>query len=70
MAEPFTSPREAAQRLLKAAWHGDTEMTPKAGQFLGQLSISDEPLSERQAAWIDKLLVRASLPPLANGGRP
>jgi hypothetical protein len=64
MAEVFHTPKAAALALLNA----DTRQTRKAGSFLGQLVVDPTPLSEAQRAWIDTLLERAELPPLASGG--
>lgn len=61
---PFPSQREAALALL----NGDTRLTRKAGQFLGQLAVDKAPMSEAQADWLAKLLERAGLPPVAAGG--
>lgn len=36
----------------------------KEGQFLGGQAFDPGPLSERQSGWLDKLLVKAGLPPL------
>ncbi len=59
-------PERAAALLLLTA-HADT-LTPKGGQFLGQIAVSEKPLTERQAGWMAAMLERAGLPPLANGG--
>lgn len=59
------TPRQAALSLLTNHAEG---LTPKAGQFLGQMAVTANPLSEKQAGWLAKLLERAGLPPLANGG--
>jgi hypothetical protein len=67
MTEPvFAAHRQAALALL----NGDSSLTRKAGQFLGQLAVDPSPMSERQAAWLAKLLERANLPPLAGGEAP
>ncbi len=59
-------PERAAALLLLTA-HADT-LTPKGGQFLGQIAVSENPLTEKQAKWLAAMLERAGLPPLANGG--
>jgi hypothetical protein len=64
MAIPFTDPRQAALALLNS----NQRLSRKAGSFLGQLVVDDMPMTEKQAAWLDKLLYRAGLPPLDNGG--
>ncbi len=57
--------REAALALLNH--HADT-LNHRAGQFLGQIAVSANPLTDKQAGWLAKLLERAGLPPLADGG--
>ena len=61
---PFTDHRAAALALL----NGTSRLSRKAGQFLGQLVVDPSPMSEAQADWLAKLLARAGLPPLAEGG--
>lgn len=61
---PFADHRAAALALL----NGGYRLSRKAGQFLGQLAVDCTPLSAAQAEWLRKLLDRAGLPPLANGG--
>ncbi len=61
---PFPDHRQAALALLS----GHHSLSRKAGQFLGQLAVDSSPLSEAQANWLAKLLDRAELPPLAQGG--
>lgn len=61
---PFLNHREAALALL----NGNYRLSRKAGQFLGQLAVDPTPISEAQADWLGKLLNRAGLPPLAEGG--
>ncbi len=56
--------REAALALLND--HADT-LSGKAGQFCGQIAVSENPLTEKQAGWLAKLLERAGLPPLDDG---
>lgn len=57
----FENHRAAALALLTS----DARLTRKAGQFLGQLAVDPMPLSESQRDWIETLLDRAGLPPLA-----
>ena len=61
---PFSNHRQAALALL----NGNNRLSRKAGQFLGQIAVDSSPLSEAQAGWLAKLLARAELPPLAEGG--
>lgn len=61
---PFTTHREAALALLNST----VRLTRKAGSFLGQLVADPSPLSEAQTDWLGKLLEKAGLPPLAEGG--
>jgi len=61
---PFPDHRQAALCLL----NGSPRLSRKAGQFLGQLVVDSSPMSEAQADWLAKLLVRAGLPSLAEGG--
>ena len=61
---PFPDHRQAALALL----NGTSRLSRKAGQFLGQLAVDSTPMSEAQANWLAKLLDRAGLPPMAEGG--
>lgn len=60
----FSDHRAAALALL----NGSSRLSRKAGQFLGQLAVDPTPMSEAQADWLGKLLDRAGLPPMAEGG--
>ena len=60
----FSDHRAAALAVL----NGNQRLSRKAGQFLGQLAVDSAPMSEAQADWLAKLLERAGLPPLADGG--
>jgi hypothetical protein len=60
----FPDHRQAALTLL----NGNHRLTLKAGRFLGQLAVDPSPMSAAQAEWLAKLLDRAELPPLAEGG--
>jgi hypothetical protein len=64
MTEAFPNNRAAALALLNS----DNRQTRKAGQFLGQLAVDPAPLTPSQANWLQKLLDRAGLPPVAGGG--
>lgn len=61
---PFPDHQAAALALL----NGNHRLSRKAGQFLGQLAVDPTPMSEAQADWLAKLLERAGLPPMAEGG--
>ena len=60
----FTTHRVAALALL----YGNYRLSRKAGQFLGQLAVDPSPMSEAQADWLAKLLIKAGLPQMAEGG--
>lgn len=64
MGKPFPQHRAAALALLNC----DSRLTRKAGSFLGQICVDETPLSEAQRGWLEALLDRAGLPPLAGGG--
>ena len=61
---PFPNHRQAALALL----NGNHRLSRKAGQFMGQLAVDLSPMSEAQANWLAKLLVKHGLPPLAGEG--
>lgn len=61
-ANPFRNHREAALALL----NGGSNLTWKAGSFLGQLVVTPErPPTDKQRDWLATLLDRAGLPPLS-----
>lgn len=60
----FPNHRSAALALLNSG----ARLSRKAGQFLGQIAVDPTALSEAQSNWLDKLLEKAGLPPLATGG--
>lgn len=62
---PFPNHRTAALALLSQC----TELPHKAAGFLGHVCVAPI-LSDRQRAWLVKLLERYGLPPLAEGGAP
>jgi len=65
MAErSYPDHRQAALALL----NGNHRVSRKAGQFLGQLAVDTTPMSAAQADWLAKLLDRAGLPQMAEGG--
>lgn len=49
--------------LLDAHQKGETNLTRKAGSFLGQCITDPAPLTDRQAEWLAQLLERAGLRP-------
>lgn len=61
---PFPDQQAAALALL----NGTSRLSRKAGQFLGQLVVDPSPMTGPQAEWLAKLLDRAGLPPVAEGG--
>ena len=62
--QSFTHHRAAALALLNSG----IVLTRKAGSFLGQLVTDATPMTAAQRDWLGKLLERASLPPLGDGG--
>ena len=62
--QPITHHRVAALALLNSGM----ALTRKARSFLGQLVADATPMTAAQRDWLGKLLERASLPPLADGG--
>ena len=60
----FLTHRQAALALLASG----KRLSRKAGQFLGQLAVDLTRMSEAQSPWLAKLLERADLPPLSDGG--
>ena len=60
------TPANAALALLSA---NSPPLTRKAGAFLGQLITDLQPLTDKQAGWLAKLLERASLPPVSQEGK-
>lgn len=63
MSAPFINHRDAALAILASG----TEIGWRAGQFCGGIMFN-EVLTERQAKWLAALLIKADLPPLADGG--
>ncbi len=60
MTKPFATHRDAALALLDLG----QGLSRQAGSFLGQLAVDPLPMSDKQGAWLAKLLVRGDLPPL------
>ncbi|MEH3046185.1 hypothetical protein [Sphingomonas adhaesiva] len=67
MAEPFRTVKSAARALID---HPQPDLNRRSGSFIGQLLFDSdaEDLSERQARWLQDLLKKHGLPPLADGG--
>ncbi len=63
MGKPFPHHRPAALALL----NGHPDLDHKTAGFLGHVCVAPA-LSERQRAWLDRLLDRHGQPPLADGG--
>lgn len=58
-----------AWALFEAHRSGTAPLTQKAGSFVGQIAVDPaQPLSEKQQRWLGKLVERAGLSPLADGG--
>lgn len=63
MTKPFTSHRDAALALLNRG----EGLSRQAGSFLGQLAVDPTPVSDKQGAWLGKLLERGDFPPFEGG---
>ena len=61
----MTREQRAALRLL--THHAET-LNARSAQFLGQMVVNRNPMSEKQAGWFAKLLERAGLPPVPQEG--
>jgi hypothetical protein len=59
----FTNHRQACFAVLNSG----LALNRREGQFLGGEACNDKPMSEKQTAWLAKLLDRAGLPSLAEG---
>ncbi len=54
-----------AWALFERHRNGTAPLSLKAGSFVGQVAVCpDWPLSDRQRAWLGKLIERAGLPPI------
>ena len=53
---------DTAFALLEAHRSGKAPLSRRAGSFCGQLAVDPQPLTEKQANWLRKLLERADLP--------
>lgn len=65
MSAPFKTVPGAAMALLQAHVAGQYKLTRKSGSFVGQCVADPSPLSEKQLSWMETMLDRAGLPPLA-----
>ena len=63
MTIEIETPADAGFALLAAHRAGEISLTTRAAQFAGQLMASDSSLTDAQASWLDKLLVKAGMPP-------
>ena len=51
-----------ARALFVAHYNGTAPLSVKAGGFCGQIAVApDQPLSDKQKAWLSKLAERAGL---------
>lgn len=50
--------QSVARRLLLKALSDNRELRRSEGQFLGGISFDANPLTEKQADWLDKLVAR------------
>jgi hypothetical protein len=64
MVRPFADHRAAALALLTTS-----DLSEREGQFCGGLAYRHEPLSEKQLNWLRILLLRHTLPELAQSRR-
>jgi hypothetical protein len=64
MSAPFTNHQSAAMALLTSG----AALKPREGQFLGGISFDANPLTDKQAHWLEILLEKNGLPPLSDGG--
>lgn len=53
---------DAAFALFQAHRAGETKLTRRSGNFLGECLVDPSPLTEKQASWILALLEKAGLP--------
>lgn len=53
---------DSAWALFDAHRSGKAPLSRQAASFAGQCAVDPQPLTEKQAAWLAKLLVRAELP--------
>ena len=60
---PFIEHGEAAFAILIAFREGRVTLTRKAASFTSECLVDDMPLSEKQEAWLQTILIKAGLPP-------
>ena len=51
----------ARRALALAILNGDSRITRKGGQFLGQCCVDPMPLTPAQSEWLEQLALRAGL---------
>jgi hypothetical protein len=56
------------QREAMSLLTAGVAIKPREGQFLGGIAFDANPLTEKQRRWLDILLDKHGLPPLADGG--
>jgi hypothetical protein len=57
----MTQVSDIAWALLEAHRSGETLLTRAAGSFCGELLTDPRPLTEKQGAWLEKLVAKAGL---------
>lgn len=60
---------QSAWALLGAHRSGKAPLSRAGGSFIGQCAVDPQPLTEKQASWLAKLLERAGLPELSEETR-
>lgn len=53
---------QSAWALFEAHRSGKAPLSRAGGSFIGQCAVDPQPLTEKQASWLSKLLERAELP--------
>ncbi|MCC6479931.1 MAG: hypothetical protein IT552_12070 [Sphingomonadaceae bacterium] len=67
MTVEINTPSDAGFALLTAHRRGFIKLTTRAAQFAGQLVVNDSNLTDAQAEWLDKLLLKAGYSPFFGG---
>lgn len=60
---------ESAWALFEAHRSGKAPLSRSGGSFIGQCLVDPQPLTEKQANWLGKLLERAELPQIGEAGK-